>query len=100
MCVIEPVPSAPATKIAFNATGQHYRQTTSFSYLGGAVTETPNLSDKIDGRIRAGWMNFKRYTRELYDRPKASLLQGRMVRSDVVEALLSLTRMSDMDPPP
>ena len=54
------------------------------------MTETPTLSDEIDRRIRAGWMGFKRYTRELYDRPKASLLprKARMVRSEVVEALL------------
>ncbi|CAM9829248.1 unnamed protein product, partial [Ascophyllum nodosum] len=50
----------------------------------------PNLSDEIDRRIRAGWMGFKRYKRELYDLPKASLLplKARMVRSEVVEALL------------
>ena len=81
---------APATNIDFNATGQQDRQTTSFTYLGGKVTETPNLSDEIDRRICAGWMGIKRYKRELYDRPKASLLplKARMVRSEVVEALL------------
>ena len=85
-----PIPRAPATKIVFNATGQQYRQTTSFIYLGGTVSEMPNLSDEIDRRIRAGWMGFKRYKRELYDLPKASLLplKARMVRSEVVEALL------------
>ncbi|CAM9498388.1 unnamed protein product, partial [Ascophyllum nodosum] len=79
-----------ADLIVFNATGQQHRQTTSFTYLGGTVTEMPNLSDEIDRRIRAGWMGFKRYKRELYDRPKASLLplKARMVRSEVVEALL------------
>ena len=88
MCM--PIPHAPATTIVFNATGQQYRQTTSFTYLGGTVTEMPNLSDEIDRRIRAGWMGFKRYKRELYDRPKASLLplKARMVRSEVVGALL------------
>ena len=37
MCM--PIPRAPATKIlvVFNATGQQYRQTTSFTYLGGTV---------------------------------------------------------------
>ena len=72
-------------------TGKQYRPTTSFTYLGGTVTETPNLSDEIDRRIRAGWMSFKRYKRELYDRLKASLLplKVRMVRSEVVEALLN-----------
>ena len=51
---------------------------------------TPNLSDEIDRRIHAGWMGFKRYKRELYDRLKPSLLplKARMVRSEVVEALL------------
>ena len=54
------------------------------------MTETSNLSDEIDRRIRAGWMSFKRYTRELYGRPKASLLplKARMARCEVVEALL------------
>ena len=54
------------------------------------MTEMPNLSDEIDRRIRAGWMGFKRYKRELYDLPKASLLplKAWMVRSEVVEALL------------
>ena len=85
-----PIPRAPATKIILNATRKQYRQTTSFTYLGGTVTEMPSLSDEIDRRIRAGWMGFKRYKRELYDRPKSSLLplKVRMVRSEVVEALL------------
>ena len=76
--------------IVFNATGHQYRQTTYFTYSGGTATETPNLSDDIDRRIRAGWMGFKRIKRELYDRPKASLLSLKawMVRSEVVEALL------------
>ena len=85
-----PIPRVPATKIVFNATGQQYRQTTSFTYLGGTVDEAPNLSDEIARRIRAGWTGFKRYKRELYDRPKASLLplEARVVRPEVVDALL------------
>ncbi|CAN0208291.1 unnamed protein product, partial [Ascophyllum nodosum] len=61
------IPRAPATQVAFNATGQQYRQRTSFTCLGGTVTETPNPSDEIDQQIRAGWMSFKRYTPELYN---------------------------------
>ena len=82
-----PIPRAPATKIVFNATGQQYRQTTSFTCLGGNVTDSPNLSDEIDGRVGAGGISFKRYK---WDRPKASLLplKARMVRSEEVEALL------------
>ena len=54
------------------------------------MTEMPNLLDEIDRRIRTGWMGFKRCKRELYDRPKTNLLplKARMVRSEVVEALL------------
>ena len=65
------------------------------------MTEMPNnLSDEIDRRIRAGWVGFKRYKRELYDFQKASLLplEARMARSEVVEALL-YGWMRDMDPP-
>ena len=39
-----PIPHGLVTPITINAAGQHYRQTASFIYLGGAVTETPNLS--------------------------------------------------------
>ena len=54
------------------------------------MNNTLNLSDEIDRLIRAGWMGFKRYKREMYNHPKASLLplKARMVRSEVVEALL------------
>ena len=54
------------------------------------MAETPNLSDEIDRRIRAGWMSFKRYKRELYDRPMESLLplKAWIEKSEVVEALL------------
>ena len=81
-----PIPHTPATQLVFNATGKQYRQITFFTYLGGAVTETPNLSDKIDRRIRVGWMSFKRYTQEPYDRPKASLLhlKAGMVKSEAL----------------
>ena len=84
-----PIPHATATPIAFNATGQQYRQTTPFVYLGSAITESSRLTAEIDRRIRAGWMSFNRYREELYDRPTASLaLKTRMVKSEVLEALL------------
>ena len=85
-----PIPRAPATQIVFNATGQQYRQTASFTYLEGTVTKTPNLSDEIDRRIRAGWISSKRYTREPYDRPKTRLLalKAQRVMSEVVKTLL------------
>ena len=84
-----PIPHAPATPVVFTTTGQQYRQTTSFVYLGGAITERLRLSAEIDRRICAGWMSFNRYRAEFYDGPTASLdLKTRMVNSEVVEALL------------
>ena len=97
MCM--PIPRAPATKIVFNATGQQYRQTTSFTYLGGTVTEMPNLSDEIDRRIRAGWMGFKRYKRELYDLPKGKPAASEGADGEVRGSRSSLVRMRDVDPP-
>ena len=54
----------------------------------GLSLESPNLSLKADRRIRAVWVSFNHYRRELYDRPKASLpgLTTRMVKSEVVKA--------------
>ena len=71
MCM--PVPCALAMQRVLNTPGLQYRQTTSFTYLGGTVTETPNLSDEIFRWICASWMSFRRYTRKLCDHPKASL---------------------------
>ena len=48
-----PIPHAIATPIAFTTTGQQYRQTTFFVYLGGAITESSKLSADIDRWIRA-----------------------------------------------
>ena len=64
------IPRASASQIILNATGK----TTPFTYLGGAIIETLNLSVKTDWRIRARWMSFKRYTRELYGCSKAAIL--------------------------
>ena len=57
----------------------------------GTVTETPNrLSAEIDRQVCAEWMSFRRYSQELHDYPKASLLHLKvlMVESEEVETLL------------
>ena len=87
MCTTNPSRTTPPAtqKMSFNATGLQYRETFSFAYLRGTVTETQNLLAKIDQRIRSGWMSFRRYARNLYDRPKARLLRlkARLVKSKV-----------------
>ena len=85
-----PILCVPATHTVFNATGHQYYEITSFVHLRSAVNETPNLSAKIDRRIRTGWISFMCYTLEPRGQPKASLLHVkiRIVKSEVVETLL------------
>ena len=64
------------------------KQVQSFTYLGGAVTEVPDMSVEIARRNRACWMRIRRYLRELYDQPKVSLsLKARMVKAEAIETL-------------
>ena len=87
MCM--PPPRTPRTMVQIEAAGQTYKQVQSFTYLGGAVTEVPDMSVKIDKRARACWMRIKWYLRELYDQPKvAPSLKTRMVKAEAIEALL------------
>ena len=87
MCM--PPPRTPRTMVRIAAAGQIYKQVQSFTYLGGAVTETPDMSVEIARRTRACWMRIRRYSRELYGQPKVSLsLRTRMVKAEAIEALL------------
>ena len=79
MCM--PPPRTPRTMVQIEAAGQTYKQVQSFTYLGGAVTEVPDMSVEIARRTRACWMRIRRYPRELYDQPKVALsLKIRMLR--------------------
>ena len=79
----------PRTIVRVEAAGQIYKQVQSFTYLGGAVIETPDMSVEIARRTHACWMRIRRYLRELYDQPKVALsLKIRMVKAEAVEALL------------
>ena len=75
--------------VRIEVTGKIYKQMQSFTYLGGAVTETPDMPVEIARGTRACWMRIRRYLRELYDQPKVALsLKTRMVKVEVIEALL------------
>ena len=87
MCM--PPPRTPRTMVQIEAAGQTYKQVQSFTYLGGAVTEVPDMSVEIARRTRACWMRIRRYLRELYDQPKVALsLKIRKVKAEAIEALL------------
>ena len=80
MCM--PPPRTPRTMVQVEAAGQTYKYMQSFTYLGGAVTEVPGMSDEIARRIRACWMCIRRYLRELYDQTKVALsLNTRIVKA-------------------
>ena len=84
-----PPPRTPRTMVRIEAAGQIYKQVQSFTYLGGAVTETPDMPVEIARRTRACWMRIRRYSRELYGQPKVALsLKTRMVKAEAIEALL------------
>ena len=87
MCM--PPPHTPRTMVRIEAAGQIYKQVQSFTYLGGAVTETPDMSVEIARRTRACWMCIiRRYSRELYGQRKVSLsLKTRMVKAEAIGAL-------------
>ena len=96
MCM--PPQRTPRTMVRIEAAGQIYKQVQSFTYLGGAVTETPDMSVEIARRTRACWARIRRYSRELYGQPKVDLSQdpdgkGRSNRSPPVW-------MQYVDPPP
>ena len=87
MCM--PPPRTPRTMMRVEAAGQIYKQVQSFTYLGGAATETPDISTDIARRTRACWMRIRRYLRELYDQPKVALsIQTRKAKAEAIEALL------------
>ena len=71
MCM--PLPRTPRTMVQVEAAGKTYKQVQSFTYLGGAVAEVPDMSVEIARRTRACWMRIRRYLRELYDQQKVTI---------------------------
>ena len=66
-----------------------YAQTTQFRYLGGLVNEDGELTQEINHRSRAAWACIRRFSRELFDRPRAPWrLKVRLLRAEAMEALL------------
>ena len=84
-----PSPRTPRTMLRVRAAGQNYKKSKPFTYLGGAVSETPDMSVGIARQTRVCWMRIRRYQREFYSQPKVALfLKIRMVKAKAIEALL------------
>ena len=89
-----PPQRTPQTMVQVEAAGQIYKPVQCFTYLGGAVTETSDMSVEITRRTPACWMRISRYLRERYDQPEVSLsLKTQMVKAEAIEALLYGCRM-------
>ena len=54
MCM--PPPRTPRTMVRVEAARQIYKQVQSFTYIGGAVPETPDISVELARRTRVCWM--------------------------------------------
>ena len=79
----------PPPPLIVEAAGQRYVQTTEFRYLGGLVNEHGDLTREINFRSKAAWACFRRYARELFDRPRALFrLKIRLLQAEAMEALL------------
>ena len=84
-----PPPRTPRAMVRVEAARKIHKQVQYFTYLGGAVTETPDMPVEIARRTRACWMRIRRYLRELYDQPKVALsLKTQMVKAEAIKALL------------
>ena len=82
------MPESTAT-FSVEAASQVYNQTNEFVYLGGNVNQNADLSIEVDRRVRNAWCSFRKYTLELYDRPRAPReLKIRMLRAEILETML------------
>ena len=80
---------SPPPPLVIEAAGQKYAQTAQFRYLGGLVNEDGELTQEINHRSRAAWACIRRFSRELFDRPRAPWrLKVRLLRTEAMEALL------------
>ena len=48
--------------LSVKAAGQVYNQVIEFAYIGWNVNHNPDLSMKVDRRIRNIWCSFRKYT--------------------------------------
>ena len=80
---------SPPPPLVIEAAGQKYAQTAQFRYLGGLVNEDGKLTQEINHRSRATWACIRRFSRELFDRPRAPWrLKVRLLGAEAMEAVL------------
>ena len=66
-------PHTASNALGIEAARQRYKQTTEFVYLGGAISESTDLTIEIKPRIGAAWASVRKYSSPLYDLRNARL---------------------------
>ena len=80
---------SPPSPLVIETAGEKYAQTAQFRYLSGLVNEDGELTQEINHRSRTAWACVRRFSRELFDRPRAPWrLKFRLLRAEAIEALL------------
>ena len=80
---------SPPLPLVIEAAGKKYAHTAQFRYLGGLVNEDGELAQGISHRSRATWACIRRFSRDLFDRPRAPWrLKIRLLIAEAMEALL------------
>ena len=80
---------SPPPPLVIEAAGQKYAQIAQFRYLGGLANEDGELTQEINHRSRAAWACIRRFSRELFDRPRAPWrLKVRLLREEAMDAQL------------
>ena len=62
---------SPPPPLVIEAAGQKCAQAAQFRYLGGLVNKDGELTQEINHRSRAAWTCIRRFSRELFDRPRS-----------------------------
>ena len=82
-------PTSPLPGLEIATAGQKYNRVHQFVYLGGLITEDADLTQAINRRTKTAWGCFRKFSRDLFDRPSALLrLKTRLLKAEAMKALL------------
>ena len=77
--------------LVIEATGQRYRQTAQFLYLGGFIDTSTDIMPEIKRWVRLAWACYSRLKKELYAMEDAPFgLKLRMLKTEEIESPRSL----------
>ena len=82
-------PTPPLLALEIAVAGQKYNQVHQFVYLGGFIAEDADITPNINRRTKIAWGCFRKFSSELFDRPRAPLrLKTWLLKAEAMQALL------------